>query len=272
MGGLGGDQKEELITSSTFRACARCLGEKFDLRNLQLGRSVAVRPLTLVLDGGGVAVVFRYGCVVVFQGGGAAESELLDELRRRVDRPYTTQEAEEIAVRVDPGSREGSEAGVVVLRDTSLARLQLLATVLSRSVALSRYEAEVTENFDRIEPFAVQLQERGKVGRNLRVLLQHVGSVLLSEHRMVARIETTDRPELIWEQPDLEPLYLRLEDEFELRDRDAVLKRKLELIGRTVETVLDLLQARRSLLVEWYIVILIVLEFTVSLYTLFWRS
>lgn len=272
MGGLSLASSEPLIAGATFRARAWCLGEKFDLRNLQLGQSLAVRPLTLALDDGGVAVVFRYGCVVLFNGGPDAAAQLLNELRSRVDRPYTTQETDELTVRVSPDGREGSEGGVVLLRDASVARLQLLATVLSRSVALARYEAEVTENFDRIEPFAVELQERGRVGRNLRVLLQHIGSVLLSEQRMVARIETTDRPELIWEQPDLEPLYLRLEDEFELRDRDAVLKRKLELISRTVETVMDLLQARRSLLVEWYIVILIVLEFTVSLYTLFWRS
>ena len=50
------------------------------------------------------------------------------------------------------------------------------------------------------------------------------------------------------------------------------LHRKLEVIGQTVETVLDLLQSRRSLRVEWYIVILIVAEIVLSLYALFWRG
>jgi uncharacterized Rmd1/YagE family protein len=90
--------------------------------------------------------------------------------------------------------------------------------------------------------------------------------------KMVARAEVTDRPELISDHPDLEQLYLRLEDEFELQERAAILDRKLELVSRTVETVLDLLQKRRSVRVEWYIVILIVMELALTLYQLFVRT
>ncbi len=63
---------------------------------------------------------------------------------------------------------------------------------------------------------------------------------------MVGRVELLDKPELFWEQPALERLYARLADEYELRERHAALERKLELIGRTATTVLELLHARRS--------------------------
>ena len=52
---------------------------------------------------------------------------------------------------------------------------------------------------------------------------------------------------------------------------DATL-RKLELIGDTAQTLLDLLQNRRSLRVEWYIVILIVVEIVLTLYELFFHA
>ena len=106
----------------------------------------------------------------------------------------------------------------------------------------------------------------------MRQLLRHVGRALLDELKMVARVEVVDRPELIWDRPDLEQLYLRLEDEFELQERAAILDRKLELISRTVETVLELLQKSRSMRVEWYIVVLILLELVLTLYQLFVRS
>ena len=105
----------------------------------------------------------------------------------------------------------------------------------------------------------------------MRLLLRHVGRALLDELKMVARAEVTDRPEVIWDHPDLAHLYRRLEDELELQERAAILDRKLELISRTVETVLDLLQKRRSVRVEWYIVILIVAELALTLYQLFVR-
>jgi len=71
---------------------------------------------------------------------------------------------------------------------------------------------------------------------------------------------------VLWEQPELERLYVRLEDEYELRERHLALERKLDLISRTAETMLDLMQHKRSLRVEWYIVILIIVEILLTLY------
>jgi uncharacterized Rmd1/YagE family protein len=70
----------------------------------------------------------------------------------------------------------------------------------------------------------------------------------------------------------LEQLYLRLEDEFELSERAEILDRKLELISRTVSTTLDLVQTQRGHRVEWYIVGLIVFEIGLTLYDFFIRA
>jgi uncharacterized Rmd1/YagE family protein len=54
-------------------------------------------------------------------------------------------------------------------------------------------------------------------------------------------------------------------------DRFEVVESKLDLIGRTIQTAIDLIQSRRSLRVEWYIVILIVFEIALTLYEMFIR-
>lgn len=82
---------------------------------------------------------------------------------------------------------------------------------------------------------------------------------------MVGRVEVTEKPELLWDHPEHEQLYLRLEDEYELTERHAALDRKLSLISRTAETVLSILQDKRTLRVEWYITILIVIEIFITL-------
>ena len=79
----------------------------------------------------------------------------------------------------------------------------------------------------------------------------------------------TEKPEILWEHPELERLYQRMADEYELRERHAALERKLELIYRSAETLLDLLHSKRTLRVEWYIVILIVVEVLLTLYEMF---
>jgi uncharacterized Rmd1/YagE family protein len=205
---------------------------------------------------------------VLFNSALSVEQEFLATLAPFVTHSYDPPETEELLIRVDSQERERIENGAVIVKDATRSRLEAIAAALSKSVALAKYEADVAANFDQIEPFALQLEQTGRGGRNMRQLLRHIGRALLNEHKMVARVEVTGRPELLWEHPELEHLYLRLEDEFELRERAAILDQKLDLISRTAGTVLDLLQKRRSVRVEWYIVILIVLEIVLSIYGL----
>jgi uncharacterized Rmd1/YagE family protein len=85
---------------------------------------------------------------------------------------------------------------------------------------------------------------------------------------MVGRVEVGEKPDMLWELR-LTRLFSRLEDEYELQERKLAVDRKLDLISRTVETLVDLLQNKRALRVEWYIVILIVIEIFLTLYQLF---
>ena len=125
----------------------------------------------------------------------------------------------------------------IVLRERSIPRLQIVADVLSKSVALAHYEARVAQSFQRVEPVAVDLEQRGAGGRRVRELLRHIGGALRDELKMGGRVEVADKPDLTWDHPELERLYARLEDEFEIRERHRVLERKLQLISRTAQTV-----------------------------------
>jgi required for meiotic nuclear division protein 1 len=63
--------------------------------------------------------------------------------------------------------------------------------------------------------------------------------------------------------------YLRMESEFEIRERYAATERKLNLISRMVHTVAELLHSKRSLRLEWSIVSLIVIEIMLTPFTMF---
>ena len=86
----------------------------------------------------------------------------------------------------------------------------------------------------------------------------------------MGRVQPSEKPDVLWDRPDLEVLHLRVADEFEIRDRNIVLERKLDLIARTAELLLDLLQNRRALRVEWYVVALIIFEILLTLFQI-WR-
>ena len=111
--------------------------------------------------------------------------------------------------------------------------------------------------------FGYLIAENAATGREL---LRHIGDVLATQHNMVGRVETGEKPELLWDHPELERLYARLAEEYELRERDRALDRKFDVISRTAETLLSVLQNRTALRVEWYILALIVAELILSIY------
>jgi len=245
------------------------LGERIDTRGLEDPEPLATAPLALRCEPNGIAVVFRYGVAVLFGVGAGEERRFIDRLMPRVVDPYDPPEIDELRVALRPDAEEQmSVDGMLTIRDLSVERAQLVADALAKSIMLSHYEARVASIFDRIEPLAASLRRRGRPGSQGRFLLRHIGQVLAVQQKMVGRVETGEKPEVLWDHPALERLYLRLADEYELRERDRALDRKLEVISRTVETLLDLMTQSRNLRVEWYIVGLIVLELVLSVYSL----
>ncbi len=160
--------------------------------------------------------MFRYGAVVLFDVSASEQTAYLEQIRPLVIQPFPDLETEEVDIRIEPEGREGMDGNTVVLQEGSIERLQILADVLSKSIVLAKYESKVARDFDRIEPLAVNLERNARSGRNTRELLSHIGGALLSEHKMVGRVQMDDKPDLIWERPGMERLYLRLEDEFEI--------------------------------------------------------
>ncbi|MCC6301759.1 MAG: RMD1 family protein [Gammaproteobacteria bacterium] len=250
-------------------ARALYLGARLRVRALERRAALALAPLTLRVGEAGCAVVFRYGAVVFFGASDAEEAAFLDELRPYLVEPRPRPEHEETLLRVDGERADTVQGGEVFLAGLDLRRLQLVAEVLARSVVLEYYESRTARSFDLVEPFARRLVRPRVRWVRPGELLVHIGEVLLNQQEMVGRIEIGEKPDLLWEHPGLERLYARLETEYELRERHRALERKLELIARTAETVLEILQARRNLRVEWYIVILIVVEILLSLYEMF---
>lgn len=264
--------KSTVIAKSEFVARAILLGERLDLRALEGTDRLAISPTTIAVKGGGVAVLFRYGAVVLFDVPALEEVAFLEQLRSLVVAPFAKRETETVVVIVQSGGPEGmKDATTALLEDASVERLQLVADALAKSTVLALYESEVARNFDRIEPLALDLKSKGVTGGRTRHLIENVGEALLSEHMMVGRAQVSEKPDLLWDHPELERLYLRLEDDFEIRERYLAVERKLELISRTSQTILEVLQNRRSLRVEWYIVLLIVVEILLTLYDLFVR-
>jgi uncharacterized Rmd1/YagE family protein len=253
-------------------ARAVLLGERIDTAGLERSNVIATTPLAFKV-GDGYAVLFRYGVAVLFGLSPIEEDEVLRGIRLRVVGPFEHPDDDIATIEIDPASEDQvAPGGPISVRDLAAPWLIVIADVLAKHVALGRDEREVSKVFDEIEPLAAELARSGRSPSGRRQMLRTIGQALLVRHRMSERVAVEEKPDVLWDHPQLERLYARLADEYELRDRAAALGRKLRVIDETTRALTDLIDTQRSIRLEFTIVLLIIVEIVIAFYDLFFRS
>ena len=145
-----------------LKARSLLLGDRLDLKSFKIAECLGTTPLTIEVDtDGGVAVLFRYGVVVLFGVKTLDEVRFVETLKPLITNAYANPEIEELEIHCG-ASGLGVQSGAVSLDEISLEKVQIIADALSKNLVLSLYEKQVASEFDGIEPLA---QELAGVGR-----------------------------------------------------------------------------------------------------------
>jgi uncharacterized Rmd1/YagE family protein len=263
------DAAETRFAPLTARAVL--LGERIDTAGLERGDALATNPLAFRVGASGMAIVFRYGVIVLVGLDTLAEDEVIRGVAPRVTDPLPLREEETIRLAPLDGREERADPdGVVRIADLSPERMLVVADALAKSAALAHDERQVAEVLDAIEPWARTLAERGRRPASRREMIGMLGQALLVQHHVSGRVAVSEKPDLLWDHPELERLYARLEDEYELIERADNLDRKLNLIGQTARVITDLMDAERSMRLEVVVIVLIALEIVLSVFQILW--
>ena len=253
-------------------AHALLIGDRINTAGFE-GQVLSNTPLALRVGANGTAVVFRYGVVVFIGLTADEEAEFVERLQTRTFGKITPSEEEWAKIQI---ARESGEpipvGGPIPVMDFSLDRILVVSDALAKSVVLGRDEREVANVFDTIDPFARELARLGKTSRNRTDLLKLMGNALLVQHRLSGRVAVAEKPDVLWDRPDLERLYARLEDEYELSERVETLNRKLAVIADTATTLADIVDTKRSLRLEIIVVFLIAFEIVITFYEIYARQ
>src|SRR5262245_5960843 len=251
---------------------ALLLGDRIDTSGLEHGDVLSTTPLAFRAGQDGVVTVFRYGVVVFFGLSVLDEDEVLQALRRRTVQPFAQHESETATIEISPDKDEQIlPGGPILIKAMTTEHLLVIADALAKSVVLARDEREVAAVIEVVEPLARQLAENGRTRGGRRAILKHIGNALLVQHRVSGRVAVAEKPDAVWDRPDLERLYARLQEEYELKERADALARKLAVISDTAEVLTDMIDTRRSLRLEVIIVLLILFEIVITGYQLLAR-
>ena len=258
------------LSATRITARALLIGDRLDISGLERSDVLSTNPLAFRVGQDGFVALFRYGVAVLIGLSPLEEDDVIRSLRQRIVGEFARHEEETAIIEISPDKDDQiPPGGPIYLKSLSTERLVVISDALSKSASLARDERETAAVFDVMEPFARHLAERGRRLGGRREILKHVGNALLVRQRVSGRVAVEEKPDALWDRPDLERLYARLEDEYELRERAKALHRKLEVIGDTAQTLTDLIDTERSLRLEFIIVLLILFEIVITFYQMF---
>jgi uncharacterized Rmd1/YagE family protein len=260
------DLAQSMTKQGACEVNAVLIGNDINLKALMNRASPRKDTVMIQLSDKSLAIIYPYGAIVFFNATTSATVELITRCQKYVTQLFSTPETEQFTVMIQPDQPEGIVQNKVSIKRITKEHLEIIGNALSKSVILEYHENRIGSLFDKIEPIAKSLKERGKLGYRANDLLRHIGSSILMVQEMVGKIEVTEKPSLLWEHSELEPLHAQLVEDLEIYERQGSLERKIGLISSTAQISLEVLQQHHSHRLELYILILIAIEIVLQLY------
>jgi uncharacterized Rmd1/YagE family protein len=231
------------------------------------GRIAMTNPLLVQIRPRKLLVVFEYGTVVFFNFEPLECERVIAQLKTCSHRPNKEIGKDDFTLLLAPKGKRPEGTDELTVKEFNRDTCLVVAIVLSRSVALEYYEKLVGESLAALEQTMAALAHEGKIRRTEKDLARQVGEALLIEHELVYYIEVFDDPDIIWDGGVRnEQLYRELKREFDLDDRTKAIQQKVSLISRWSTFVISRLEAHRSRMLEWIIIVLIFSEIVLVLF------
>ena len=254
------------MTSQGIIVRALLLGEGLDLKGLEREDAFSLNPVAFSTSANGTVMLFKFGAAVFFNMTPIEEEGLIQGLAQRIVGPLEEREIETAVIVTAPEEEDLlSKTGAIQLKSKDQERLLVVGEALAVSVALAYDERRIAAAFDRIEPLAASLI-KGRLAPGPRPnMLEQIGEALLIQKRLASRVDLDEKPDVLWDHPELERLWAKLVDEYDLPARVRAVGRKLEVIRETAGTVTDLIATRTSHRLELLVIGLIAIEIVLAL-------
>lgn len=254
---------------------AYAFGGEIDLNRLAVRLGIArkfrweepmkLHPLTLMqaaVSDRELVCLYYFGGVVFLNCTSDLIARFFDGIGRYADNlkdqnrlPYR----EEYRLEIDAGRETVISNDCAVMPAYNQVFLDIICFVIAKSVALERIEERIDVVFDEVEGLIANL-DRGKIELPDRDMARLASSILSFKFTSIAHIMVLDKPDITWDDPEADRLYLTMAGIFELSQRYQEIKHKSETLLDMTGVFTGLSHARRSARLEWIIIILIAIE------------
>ena len=243
--------------------------ENFPLREIAAaipGGRLRPHELRYEVEGGGEAFLYPFGAVVFHDAHPERREQFMERIQSALPRLTRQVVAESFTAREETGARTGLVDGALQLSELGPERAAAVAIVVAQSAAMEYYERLVDDLLARTNALFGRLEKSGTVPARTGRLHRFIGEAITSRNEVISVLHLLDKPDEVWEDPELDRIYDDLRAEFDLVDRYQALETKMRGVQESLELVLDVARDRRMWLLEGSIALLILVELVLSLW------
>lgn len=155
-------------------------------------------------------------------------------------------------------TRIGNNKITLTKADKEVFRIIMLN--VSQSVALDYYSEQTTLLLEETNKYTYNLEMTGKLNISGNRLKRFIGKTLNLMNRITENLYIFDSALSTWEDENLDKIDIELKKTFDLQSRYRSTHEDLQIIKENLDLFKDLLQHRKSSMLEWIIIILILVE------------
>ncbi|KAL8898662.1 MAG: hypothetical protein Q9192_001964 [Flavoplaca navasiana] len=139
-----------------------------------------------------------------------------------------------------------------------------ISHALSQSVKTSLFEDLLTTTIESTHPLPQQLALTGRIALSRTEINKQIGQLFILRINIHLQGSVLDSPELMWAEPQLEPVYGAVRSYLEMDQRVGLLTERLEVLGDLLAVLKDQVGTRHGEYLEWIVIILIAAEILVA--------
>jgi uncharacterized Rmd1/YagE family protein len=136
---------------------------------------------------------------------------------------------------------------------------------LAQSSKLSIFEETIDKTIAVTRHLPKDLAAKGKILLSRRELAQKIGKLFMDRSSVNLHSDILDEPDFFWENPEYEPFYRDTIKCLDMKTRLDALNHRLGVIGDLLGILSDQLNHHQTVVLEWAIILLIVIEVILAL-------
>jgi len=153
----------------------------------------------------------------------------------------------------------------IALRDGRNYMVKLsISHAIAQSVKISLFEDLVDYTIEDTNSIPTDIATSGKVNMSRRDIMKHIGELFILRININLQGSVLDSPELMWSEPQLEPVYQAARSYLEINQRLSLLNQRLDVISDLLQMLKEQMSHAQGEHLEWIVIVLIAGEILVA--------